>query len=931
MKRINDIGFFERCMKIITILFRGIIFLVLLFWILSQTVWRVPGRFNEKCHKLDGEWIREYPDGTEVSFTVPCNLDAEIGEIVTIKKMLPDDVDDNSHLVIMAGRNMTISIDGEVRKVMNSSVKRYPGKAVKSVWIDIPISSSDAGKELKIYKDEPDTYNGRTNIPYYGSLYSIISLKLKETGASVVMSIGLAIISIIIVILCLILFKIYNKKLTMLYLGYAMLAVSIWLVVDSEFYQLIFDSTYADGELSFFLCMFIPYAFVKFMNVLQEGRYVKQYSIVGCMNLCVFVAFSILHFANIFNFERAIVYIDSTLILTIIVVVSLIAFDWTKGYLRKQKFIVIGIAGLIFFGFIEILAIIISPTRNDGTFAILGLYFLLIMTTINTIAEFLDNEDNRIRALNSNVLKSNFLANMSHEIRTPINTILGMNEMILRENTEPEIAMYADSIDRSGKLLLGLINDVLDFSKIESGKLEVNAEPYKSSTLFSDLAQLLITRATARGIKGIVDIDSSIPSVLDGDEIQIKRIAVNLITNAVKYTKIGQVILRIRFESLQASDKGVLVIELEDTGVGIREESIPLLFSAFTRLEERRNRNIEGTGLGLAIVKNMLDAMGGSIEVKSVYGQGSIFSARIPQDIIVRESIGENWLEPMGRLRSDVYKPSFIAPKARLLAVDDNNSNLMIIKQFLKATKVKIDIALSGSDGVRLATENKYDLILLDHMMPSPDGIETFHIIKSDEDGLNYSTPVIILTANAIAGSREQYIKEGFVDYISKPVDSRLLEDTVMKYISEDMMEDVEEMEFGTGKDTVVKNNNESKATSGFSALSDIKGFDYDTLIETFGGNTEFIADVLATTVEETRKKLSLIRKAVQAKDIKSYEINSHGIKGIMASIYYEPLRVHAKEHEFAAKDGNWEYITGDIDEFAKECEAFCQLIESII
>ncbi len=924
-------------MKYAAYVFRGIALLVIIFAILLQTVWRVPARPTEECYELSGQWTRVLPDGTEETFELPCELDADIGETVIVKKVLPDNIDDNMHLMLFAGRDMKIFIDGELRKESLGSVKRYPGKSVKALWVDVPISKSDRGKELSIIKDEQKVYNGRFRMPYYGSLYSIVAVQVSKAGPEMVLTLGLFFISALVLILCLVLYITYSKKLTMLYLGYAVFAVAGWLLTDSELCQLLFNNAYADGVLSYLLCMYIPYAFVKFMNELQENRYSGIYAFCAIKDILVFIVFSVLHFTELLDFERALGFIDTSLCIDIVVIIALIVLDMSKGNMKKHRIIIVGIAGLIVCGVIEIILILTVPNRVDGIFAILGLYFLLLMTVVSTIVEFFESEGERVRALNSSSLKSSFLANMSHEIRTPINTILGMNEMILRENKDPDIAEYADSIDRSGKMLLGLVNDVLDFTKIEAGKVALSNEPYKTGVMLSDLATLLNSRVNNKSIEAVIDVDETIPSVLEGDEMQIKRIAGNLITNAVKYTKRGSVTLHVSWEQCPEAAWCKLIIKVSDTGIGIKEDQIDSLFDSFTRLEERRNRNIEGTGLGLSIVKNLVDAMNGTIVVNSDYGVGSTFTVSIPQYIVTRTQIGSNWLQASNEGRRKEYKPKFYAPDARVLAVDDNKSNLMIIKQFLKSTGVTIDTAQSGSEGVRLATENHYDVMLLDHMMPSPDGVEVLHIIKSDDTGLNYNTPAIILTANAIAGCREQYLEEGFDDYLSKPINSGLLEETVMKFIGLYKL-------VGKNKEQSVTEESVESITSGTDAgcvadtvksqptsIQEIEGLQYDVLCKTFGDNMEFIAEVFDTVVVETRSKLEVMKKALDESDYKNYEINAHGIKGIMASIYYEPLREHAREHEFAAKEDRLDYIKDDFDAFAVECEDFCKLIERIV
>ena len=395
-------------------------------------------------------------------------------------------------------------------------------------------------------------------------------------------------------------------------------------------------------------------------------------------------------------------------------------------------------------------------------------------------------EQLKIEADNANKAKSTFLANMSHEIRTPINAVLGMDEMILRESKDAEILEYAGSIKRAGETLLTLVSDILDFSKIESGKMNLVKVDYYMRDLLKDIVSTFSLRMSEKNLSFIVNADENIPSVLNGDEVRIKQILMNLLSNACKYTAKGYVKLNVSGE--RKDDKFVLRVAVEDTGIGIKEENIDKLFESFERVDEKKNRNIEGTGLGLNITKNLLHLMDSEIKVKSRYGAGSVFSFEIKQDIISDEPLGDI-NESVTKYANDNDSNDFIAPEGRILVVDDNAVNLAVMKGLLKKMQVIVDTAESGAECIEKAKINKYHIIFMDHLMPIMDGIETLHKMNETEENLNKDTPVIALTANAVSGAREQYMAEGFDDYMTKPINMKIIEKIMRKYLPEDIVQ----------------------------------------------------------------------------------------------------------------------------------------------
>jgi DegV family protein with EDD domain len=382
-----------------------------------------------------------------------------------------------------------------------------------------------------------------------------------------------------------------------------------------------------------------------------------------------------------------------------------------------------------------------------------------------------------------NRAENNFFSSMSHEIRTPINTIIGLNEIILREDISDEVAENARNIQGASKMLLSLINDILDISKIKSGKMEIVNVSYETGALFSEIVNMIWIKTKEKGLEFKLHVDSSIPSMLCGDEVRIKQILINLLNNAVKYTSEGSVTLSVRCER-QGVNRVRVWYSVEDTGMGVKKENIPYIFNAFRRVDAEKNRYIEGTGLGLSIVQQLVELMGGEISVNSVYTKGSTFIVSLEQDIIDEKALGTFTLASRARAHDgEPYRQSFEAPDAHILVVDDNDMNLMVVTKLLLETKIQIDTASSGAECLRLTQNHHYDCILMDHMMPEMDGIECLHALRVQPTGLCQDVPVIALTANAGSDNQLLYRKEGFSGYLAKPVSGALLEAAVLSIL----------------------------------------------------------------------------------------------------------------------------------------------------
>ncbi|QFJ55769.1 response regulator [Pseudobutyrivibrio xylanivorans] len=527
-------------------------------------------------------------------------------------------------------------------------------------------------------------------------------------------------------------------------------------------------------------------------------------------------------------------------------------------------------------------------------------------------------------AKRSSEAKSSFLSNMSHEIRTPINAVLGMDEMILREAKDEEILGYASDIKRAGTNLLRIVNDILDFSKIEAGKMEIIPVEYELSSVLNDLVNMIKKRAEDKGLRLVVNVDPMIPHLLYGDEIRLKQVITNILTNAVKYTETGGVVLSVQWKScsieeMQALDEAVLnqldnncrakgnitlEVSVEDTGMGIKPEDMDKLFNSFERADEKRNRTIEGTGLGMSITTNLLSLMGSKLNVQSEYGVGSRFSFDIIQRIVDEKPIGD-FADSLKKseIMASTYRESFIAPDAKVLVVDDTEVNLTVFKNLLKQTQVNIDAATSGFECLEMIKECKYDIIFLDHRMPEMDGIECLEHIKADKEGLNISTPVIALTANAVSGAREMYMNAGFDNYLTKPIAADLLESTIVEYLPENLVQRREEEDMGKYSESPLPD-----------WIDKLPFVNVRAGVENCGGNDSY-RNALQSYMESVDDMQNDIKSALEEGRISDYTTKVHALKSSSRIIGAGELGTIAEELEKAGNENNMDVINSFTDE----------------
>ncbi|MBR5422119.1 MAG: response regulator [Lachnospiraceae bacterium] len=511
--------------------------------------------------------------------------------------------------------------------------------------------------------------------------------------------------------------------------------------------------------------------------------------------------------------------------------------------------------------------------------------------------------------------KSNFLSHMSHEIRTPINAVIGMDEMIIRESRESNVLHYAKDIRNAGRSLLSIVNDILDFSRIEAGKMEIIPEDYELSTVLYDVTSMIMPKAREKQLDFKVDVDKRIPRRLRGDEMRLKQCILNLLSNAVKYTQIGKVRLKLGY-SVLGEDEILLSVQVSDTGIGIRAEDLKKLINPFERIDEERNRTIEGTGLGMSITANLLKLMDSKLEVQSEYGRGSVFSFRLKQEVAGEEPIGDfakRYEELLSREQK--YHEKFHAPDARILVVDDTKTNLTVIRGLLRETGINVDTVTSGKEMLDAVVRQYYDMIFLDQRMPVMDGIEALHLMEMLAERKNPDAPVVALTANAISGAREMFLSEGFRDYLSKPVDYSKLENMLIRYLPKDKIILSGEEGFdesGRQSDVSDKASVSEGEPDEISLLSErirnTEGIDYNAAIARCMKD-----DILIETLRDFRISAAIapgeIEKCLSEGNIKDYTIRVHALKSSAAAVGAVELSALAAELEKCGDDGDLDTI----------------------
>lgn len=908
-----------------------------------------------EVYDFNKNWTIQWEDGTQQKIDeLPFVATSKAEETVVIENTIPKEYQGLTLSFLSADKMLKVYIDGKLVYEFGTKDERAFGHTPGSItnFIDIPDEVEEGNIRIEMVSPY-DNYAANISTMIIAERDIAIFHLIKSKLFSIICSIVIIFVGTILFILFL-MQKISQKNTEgMFFLSWFCQECCLYNLIETKALSLFFGNQTLYSVMLFLILMRLPVLLLLYYEANLPKEYEKRISVLlflSCANNIVQIVLQILNIADFMDMVSV-----SHLIMFVTIVTMLKScYD---VYKKENRGISAECIALSFMGVgavVDVIAFYVVRVGDFGKYSRYGItIFCMIMVVIHirkvirsysAIAE--ENarllqrdververqnrqlviakeeaENAKMEAMKANAAKSNFLANMSHEIRTPINAVLGMDTMILQESSERNIKEYAADIQTAGQNLLSLINDILDFSKIESGKMEIIPGDYEVASLLNDSYNMVGMRARDKNLKLTIENDSTIPRRLFGDEVRIRQIMVNLLTNAIKYTPEGNITLSMNWEKIEEK-KLLLKISVKDTGVGITPEDQKKLFQSFQRVDEKKNRNIEGTGLGLKITKQLVEMMNGSISVESEYGKGSVFRVEIPQEILSEEQLGDFSEQYVKNVSQMEYHEKFQAPEGRILVVDDVPMNLKVMKGLLKKTGLQVETAESGKQCIQMVRRKTYHMIFLDHMMPEMDGIETLHQMQQVQDNLNKDTPIIMLTANAILGAKEEYLQMGFCDYLSKPIREQELEDMIMKYLPQELIlkEDVKEgIKEGIGEKSEEKEAQEESVLKKFDFLDTEMGLSYCCDSE------EFYLEMLETYRNNGR--YDALKELYEKQDWENYQIQVHALKSTSRSIGAVEVSEQAKQLEQAAKERDISYIKEHHDEMMKKYE---ELLEKL-
>lgn len=852
-----------------------------------------PGEQNPRDYyvsSLNDNWYHIHSEDNRIPMEVPGQCSIEPGQTAIFERILPDDVSSDYWLCFRTSRqDMNIYIDGVLRDSFSTKETRPFGLASASTYLFVDLHNTDSSKLLTVEAISESTYSGVMRTVLYGDKMGIVLQIFTENAVPLFLTALICLLSIASIVLSFILKYIYKQQISLLYLGWCMLAVSVWIISQSKLRQIFAPNVSVTSAFSQFVLFLIPIPFAFYLNCLQEYRYQKLYLIFEGYALINFVACTLLTICNVKDQADLTISIYFVLAFLLLLVFYTLRADYKKKLYHNYSIVIYGILGILFFGLLQVIQSLNKSSLENGHLLCIGVIFLLVMASIQAVRDVLNSEKEKQQALYASETKAKFLASMSHEIRTPVNAILGMDEMIVRETNEAHIREYAEDIQTACHSLLAIVNDILDYSKIESGRMTIVPLEYDLAAVINESCNMVNMLADKKGLSLHIQCDPELPSRYLGDEIRIRQILINLLTNAIKYTNEGSITLTIASHKTD-SDEQILVFSVIDSGIGIKEEALPYLFDSFRRFDDSATHRIEGSGLGLSIVYELVQLMNGTIDVTSTYGKGSAFTVSLPQKVVSHSPIGD-FSTAVPRNEPTPTENSFTAPGAKLLIVDDVPVNLKVFCGLLKDTLITVDTASNGRECITKLKSNTYDIIFLDHLMPDLNGIETLHQMQLMDNENIRQTPVIMLTANAFADAGEDYRKIGFADYLSKPIQRDKLIFLLKKYLPEKLL---------LPKESPVP-------TAAADNIEAITFLNTEQGLANHLQDSEFYFEILQAYHEDNR--YTVLQEYYDEQDWKNYEITVHALSSSSKLIGAEAVSAGAKELELAIKRADMEFV----------------------
>ena len=815
----------------IRVIYLSFLFFVLIF-ILGSSVRQYDklGFVAQKYEIMRSGWQRILPDGSRK--TLNASEEKVLIKDLVMERQLPEEVPYalTTLYVRTVHQDISVWIDNHiVYDYTYADIPPFNSKIPPIYWVRIPIRKDMLGKTIQIeFRGRARNAENTLNNIYFGEDLSVVSAILWRSSLQILSSLCLIFMGIGMWVEYILVDRKQGAERGVYYLGLCLFFIGLWMGSQVDSRQLLFNNILLLWNLEYISLIMIPIPSLLCINKIERGSCQKEIYAI-CMIIAVFDALFIISAGiGLYSFIELNLPIDLLILLTCFEIARsfyLIKRD-NPALFQELTWLIGAGTTMISFNCIELLSFFLNGYENQGKFLSIGgvLFAFQMLHAQGVEYDKVRNEKAKLEVAEK--IQSEFFANMSHEIRTPINTVIGMNEMILRESHDDAVLSYAQDIQASGHALLSLVNDILDFSRIESGGIKLVPKAYELADILHDINSMVRFRAEWKGLRFSIIVDEDTPAVLFGDSFRVREVILNLLDNAIKYTEKGSISLSVSFREmeiveeedaektvkgnngvsiigpdsylLQTEEKGTdyakaveLCFTVKDTGVGIKESDQNLIFQKFQRVHAGWHQNVQGTGLGLPITHYFVNIMNGHIELKSKLGEGSSFSAYLPQLSLKEECIGnyeERYVKQKGNRRD--YNKGFIASDAKILVVDDNELNVRLVQNLLKRTEVQIDVAFSGEECLEKLKENTYDIAYLDYMMPGMDGEETLKRIRElgIENRYGRSIPVIAFSSNMLPGMRQKYLNASFDAYLAKPVDGNELEKTLYTFLPENLI-----------------------------------------------------------------------------------------------------------------------------------------------